>query len=54
VKITWYDGGLGPERPAGLSAKEGLPARGVLFVGDKGALSMYGQPGRPEFDWKRT
>ena len=23
-------------------------------VGDKGALSLYGQPGRPEFDWKRT
>jgi benzoyl-CoA-dihydrodiol lyase len=23
-------------------------------VGDKGALRMYGQPGRPEFDWRRT
>jgi benzoyl-CoA-dihydrodiol lyase len=23
-------------------------------VGDKGALRMYGQAGRPEFDWKRT
>jgi benzoyl-CoA-dihydrodiol lyase len=23
-------------------------------VGDRGALSMYGQPGRPEFDWRRT
>ncbi len=23
-------------------------------VGDKGALNVYGQQGRPEFDWKRT
>jgi benzoyl-CoA-dihydrodiol lyase len=23
-------------------------------VGDKGALKVYGQEGRPEFDWKRT
>ena len=23
-------------------------------VGEKGALKVYGQPGRPEFDWKRT
>jgi benzoyl-CoA-dihydrodiol lyase len=23
-------------------------------VGARGALSMYGQAGRPEFDWKRT
>ena len=23
-------------------------------VGDKGALRVYGQQGRPEFDWKRT
>jgi benzoyl-CoA-dihydrodiol lyase len=23
-------------------------------VGDRGALRMYGQAGRPEFDWKRT
>ncbi len=23
-------------------------------VGDKGALQVYGQQGRPEFDWKRT
>jgi len=47
VKMTWYDGGLGPERPAGLSAKEGLPSRGVLFVGDKGALICGGAGGKP-------
>jgi benzoyl-CoA-dihydrodiol lyase len=23
-------------------------------VGEKGALTLYGQPGRPEFDWRRT
>ena len=23
-------------------------------VGEKGALKVYGQQGRPEFDWKRT
>ena len=32
------------------------PARGQLSlkVSEKGALSVYGQQGRPEFDWKRT
>jgi predicted dehydrogenase len=47
VKITWYDGGLQPERPAELPAKESLPARGVLFVGDKGVLLCGGAGGRP-------
>ena len=47
VKITWYDGGLGPERPAGLPAKEALPRRGVLFVGDKGTLFCGGAGGKP-------
>jgi benzoyl-CoA-dihydrodiol lyase len=23
-------------------------------VGEHGALTMYGKPGRPEFDWRRT
>ena len=23
-------------------------------VGEKGALSLYGKPMRPEFDWRRT
>jgi predicted dehydrogenase len=47
VKITWYDGGLGPERPAGLPANERLPSRGVLFMGDKGALLCGGAGGKP-------
>jgi predicted dehydrogenase len=45
VKITWYDGGLGPERPPELPAHERLPARGVLFVGDKGVLLCGGAGG---------
>jgi predicted dehydrogenase len=45
VKVTWYDGGLTPERPAGLRVNESLPDRGVLFVGDKGAM-LCGGAGR--------
>jgi predicted dehydrogenase len=47
LTITWYDGGLGPERPAGLAAGERMPARGVLFVGDKGSLICGGAGGKP-------
>jgi predicted dehydrogenase len=47
VRITWYDGGLGPERPAGLPEGERLPSRGVLFVGEKGAMLCGGAGGKP-------
>jgi predicted dehydrogenase len=47
VKITWYDGGLAPERPMGLPPSERLPSRGVLFIGDKGALLCGGAGGKP-------
>jgi hypothetical protein len=47
VKVTWYDGGLGPERPAGLPANERLPGRSILFVGDKGVLLCGGAGGKP-------
>ncbi|MCI0465122.1 MAG: Gfo/Idh/MocA family oxidoreductase [Gemmataceae bacterium] len=47
VKILWYDGGLAPERPEELPAGEGLPARGVLFVGEKGKLLCGGAGGKP-------
>lgn len=47
VKVTWYDGGLKPERPAGLPAKERLPGRGVLLVGEKGSLLCGGAGGKP-------
>jgi predicted dehydrogenase len=47
VKITWYDGGLGPERPEGWPEKERLPGRGILFVGEKGSLICGGAGGAP-------
>jgi predicted dehydrogenase len=47
VKITWYDGGLKPELPAGLSGKESLPGRAVLFIGDQGTLLCGGAGGKP-------
>jgi predicted dehydrogenase len=47
VKIIWYDGGLGPERPEQLPKRESLPTRGVLFVGDKGKLLCGGAGGKP-------
>jgi predicted dehydrogenase len=47
VKLTWYDGGITPERPAGLPEKEKFPPRGALFVGDKGTLLCGGAGGKP-------
>lgn len=40
VKMTWYDGGLLPERPAELEEglKMGNNMGGVIFKGDKGKL----------------
>jgi predicted dehydrogenase len=48
VKVTWYDGGLAPERPEQLPNGERLPGRGVLFIGDKGALLCGGAGGKPK------
>ncbi|MHC4740270.1 MAG: Gfo/Idh/MocA family protein [Planctomycetota bacterium] len=42
VKMTWYDGGLKPERPEEL--EPGRKMRSVVFVGDKGKL-MSGEYG---------
>lgn len=41
VKVTWYDGGLLPERPAELEDGEIMGDRdgGVLFVGTKGKIT---------------
>jgi predicted dehydrogenase len=44
LKLTWYDGGLRPEKAYG----ESLPSRGVLFMGDKGALFAGGAGGKPK------
>ena len=47
VKVTWYDGGLSPERPEGFPEDEKMPGRGVLFVGDKGLMLCGGAGGKP-------
>lgn len=39
VKLTWYDGGLMPTRPAEMEPTENIDkGGGVLFIGDKGKL----------------
>jgi len=46
VEMTWYDGGLQPERPEALPDDRDLPAGGgVLYVGDEGLLlhENYGE-----------
>ena len=40
VKLSWYDGGLMPERPDGIEEgrRMGDDSGGILFIGDKGML----------------
>jgi predicted dehydrogenase len=46
VKLHWYDGGLLPERPAGLEENRELdPEDGIIFVGDKGKMLVTGWGG---------
>lgn len=47
IRVTWYDGGLKPERPRGWPSGEELPSRGVLFLGSEGALFCGGAGGIP-------
>jgi predicted dehydrogenase len=47
VRITWYSGGLRPPTPAELKA-EALPARGTMFIGEKGVMVCGGAGGRPD------
>ncbi|MFT3776342.1 MAG: hypothetical protein QM820_64175 [Minicystis sp.] len=49
----------GPETPetkifARLSAWQNWIFQRPNAVGERGALTMYGRPERPEFDWRRT
>ena len=37
VSLTWWDGGLKPERPPELESSH-LPSNGNLFIGDKGKI----------------
>jgi predicted dehydrogenase len=48
LKAVWYDGGLMPPRPEGMEEDDQLGANGngILFVGDKGALTCAGWAGR--------
>ena len=46
VRVTWYEGGLKPPRPADLPPSEALKADGILFIGDKGTL-LSGFTGGP-------
>lgn len=47
LRVTWYDGGLRPPRPAGLPDEDPMPDRGAYFVGDKGVMFCPGLTGRP-------
>ena len=48
VKMTWYDGGLGPETPEDLVPGRKLARdHGILFVGDKGKMVCGGWGGTP-------
>ncbi len=47
VNVTWYDGGLQPPCPDELPRGTALPARGVLFVGEKGTMLCDGAGGMP-------
>lgn len=38
VRVTWYDGGLKPPRPAEMEPGRELPKDGILYVGDRGKL----------------
>ena len=38
VKLTWYDGGLKPPRPAGLEDGKELGNDGLIFEGEKGTI----------------
>lgn len=50
VKMTWYDGGLMPERPDILPESVLLdPGGGVMFVGEKGLLMHETYGSKPHF-----
>ncbi|MGA2618113.1 MAG: Gfo/Idh/MocA family oxidoreductase [Thermoguttaceae bacterium] len=47
VKLTWYDGGKMPPRPAGLEPGRRLEDNGIYFVGDRGTMLCGGWSGPP-------
>ena len=46
LRVTWYDGGARPAAPEAIG-KFPLPARGVMFVGEKGVIQCDGAGGAP-------
>jgi len=46
LRITWYQGGLKPRAPE-ILGKFPLPRRGILFLGERGALQCDGAGGAP-------
>lgn len=47
VKLTWYDGGLKPPRPAELEDDRSLDKEGLMFVGDEGTILCDFTGGNP-------
>jgi predicted dehydrogenase len=48
VRLTWYDGGLMPPRPADMPASQRLPDNGVLYVGSSGVIYHSSHGGMPQ------
>lgn len=46
IHLTWYDGGLMPQKPEALGAFP-LPKRGTMYIGDKGVIQCDGSGGAP-------
>ena len=48
LKMTWYDGGKLPKKPADLGDEIDMGDNGILFVGDKGTMLCGGWSGAPK------
>jgi predicted dehydrogenase len=46
VKFMWYEGGLKPSRPESMDLDDQFEGNGILFIGDKGAMTSPGWGGR--------
>jgi len=47
VRISWYEGGIMPPRPAGLEPSRDIGTNGIIYVGTKGAILGQGWSGSP-------
>ena len=47
LTIHWYDGGIKPSEPIELEGEQGMPAEGLLFVGDHGRILCRFDGGNP-------